>query len=146
MATVGASTKPSQNYIGDSSLETFSLVLLVNSNVARDMRDIEQTLRAVINHLIKFPNVQECKNYIEKLSKIERIVMVVSGRLGQEIVPFIHNSRQVIAIYVYCFDKQLNQAWASKFSKVILHHSEQYQSNFYNLFCLIGKSRCNSTF
>ncbi|CAF3158929.1 unnamed protein product [Rotaria sp. Silwood2] len=44
--------------------------------------------------------------------------MVVSGQLGREIVPSIHNLRQVISIYVYCFDKKRNEQWACKHAKV----------------------------
>ncbi|CAF3945779.1 unnamed protein product, partial [Rotaria sp. Silwood1] len=44
--------------------------------------------------------------------------MIVSGRLGQEIVPSIHKLRQVISIYVYCMDKEVNRKWVDKFAKV----------------------------
>ncbi|CAF3749135.1 unnamed protein product [Rotaria sp. Silwood1] len=44
--------------------------------------------------------------------------MVVSGQLGRKIVPTIHSLRQVISIYVYCFDKKRNEEWACKYAKV----------------------------
>ncbi|CAF3717048.1 unnamed protein product [Rotaria sp. Silwood1] len=44
--------------------------------------------------------------------------MIVSGRLGREIVPSIHQLQQIILIYVYCSDKESHKAWADKFSKV----------------------------
>ncbi|CAF5088812.1 unnamed protein product, partial [Rotaria sp. Silwood1] len=44
--------------------------------------------------------------------------MVVSGRLGQAIVPSIHKIRQIISIYVYCIDKERNKQWAVNFPKV----------------------------
>ncbi|CAF1196393.1 unnamed protein product [Rotaria sordida] len=44
--------------------------------------------------------------------------MIVSGRLGREIVPSIHKLRQVISIYVYCMDKRSNEQWAGNFEKV----------------------------
>ncbi|CAF1071152.1 unnamed protein product [Rotaria sordida] len=44
--------------------------------------------------------------------------MIVSGQLGKEIVPSIHNLRQVMSIYVYCMNKAINEQWASRFVKV----------------------------
>ncbi|CAF1459124.1 unnamed protein product [Adineta steineri] len=44
--------------------------------------------------------------------------MVVSGRLGREIVPLIQKVRQVISIYVYCMDEKGNKEWSRKFAKV----------------------------
>ncbi|CAF1143683.1 unnamed protein product [Rotaria sp. Silwood1] len=44
--------------------------------------------------------------------------MIVSGRLGQDIVPSIHELRQVISIYVYCMDKSRHEQWARNFAKV----------------------------
>ncbi|CAF1353988.1 unnamed protein product [Rotaria sordida] len=44
--------------------------------------------------------------------------MIVSGRLGREIVPSIHELRQVISIYVYCMDKKSHEQWACNFEKV----------------------------
>ncbi|CAF1184666.1 unnamed protein product [Rotaria sordida] len=44
--------------------------------------------------------------------------MIVSGQLGKEIVPSVHNFRQVMSIYVYCINKAINEQWASRFVKV----------------------------
>ncbi|CAF3985218.1 unnamed protein product [Rotaria sp. Silwood1] len=44
--------------------------------------------------------------------------MIVSGQLGKEIVPSVHNLQQVISIYVYCMNKEINEQWASRFTKV----------------------------
>ncbi|CAF5071208.1 unnamed protein product, partial [Rotaria sp. Silwood1] len=44
--------------------------------------------------------------------------MIVSGQLGQEIVPSIHKLQQVVSIYVYCMNKKKNEQWARTFAKV----------------------------
>ncbi|CAF4940366.1 unnamed protein product, partial [Rotaria socialis] len=88
-----------------------------NSN-AKDTRDTEQKLRSIINHLKKFQDVKQCQKFIEERSKNDRISIIVSGQFGREIVPAIHKLRQIISIYVYCFDIVLNKQWADKFSKI----------------------------
>lgn len=103
----------------NTSLETFSLVWLDRNPNENDLRNTEQQLRTIINHLKKFQTVKECLNYIGGRSQIDRIVMMVSGQLGREIVPLIHNYRHIVAVYVYCMNKKLNEEWASKFTKVI---------------------------
>ncbi len=81
-------------------------------------RNTEQKLRSIINQLKKFQDVEQCQQYIEQTSQKDRLVLIVSGRLGWEIVPSIHNIRQVISIYVYCMDKERNEQWACKYEKV----------------------------
>ncbi|CAF4959412.1 unnamed protein product, partial [Rotaria sp. Silwood1] len=99
-------------------LEIFCLIWLDTNANATEIRDTEQRLRSIINHLKKFKDVEQCQKYIEERSQKDRLVMIVSGQLGREIVPVIHQLRQVISIYVYCFDKKRNEKWACKFAKV----------------------------
>ncbi|CAF3915640.1 unnamed protein product [Rotaria sp. Silwood1] len=99
-------------------LEIFCLVWLDAGSTAKGGRDTEQQLRSIINHLRKFQDVALCQKYIHERTAKERVLMVVSGQLGREIVPSIHHLRQVISIYVYCFDKKRNEQWASKYAKV----------------------------
>ncbi|CAF1197322.1 unnamed protein product [Adineta steineri] len=102
----------------DKSLEIFSLIWL-NANVdVKDARDTEVKLRSIINHIKKFQDIKQCQQYIEQRSENGRLVIIVSGRLGREIVPYIHQLRQVISIYVYCMDKKSNEQWAYNFSKI----------------------------
>ncbi|CAF2209843.1 unnamed protein product [Rotaria magnacalcarata] len=102
----------------NQTLEIFSLIWLDANTVAKDIQAAEQKLRSVINQLKKFQDVAQCQKYIEERSNNERLLVIVSGRLGREIVPIIHKLRPVISIYVYCMDKKSNEEWASKFSKV----------------------------
>ncbi|CAF1355853.1 unnamed protein product [Rotaria sordida] len=102
----------------DMDFEIFCLIWLDANTKVTDNRETEQKLRSIINRLKKFQDVKQCQQYIEERSQNERVVMVVSGRLGSEIVPSIHKLRQVISIYVYCMDKKRNEQWANKFKKV----------------------------
>ena len=77
------------------------------------------------NQLITFENDQQCLQCIESIPKDDRIIFIVSGRLGQIIVPKIVQYRQIVSIYVYCMDREGNEKWAKKFKKV-LHHFQLY--------------------
>ncbi|CAF1502311.1 unnamed protein product [Adineta steineri] len=118
MATSNLSTDELHTFISDQELEIFCIVWLDNYTDNTDSRHTEQQLRSVINRLKKFQDVQQCKTYIEERSPTDRLIMIVSGRLGREIVPLIQKVLQVISIYVYCMDKEGNKEWSSKFAKV----------------------------
>jgi hypothetical protein len=103
----------------DDNLEIFSLIWLDSSvNQLAENLDCQRKLRTSINYLKTFENNYQCEQYIRNLSQNDRLILIVSGRLGQQILPCIHNLRQVIAIYVYCIDKQSNEQWTKKFRKV----------------------------
>ncbi|CAF3754955.1 unnamed protein product [Adineta steineri] len=118
MATAVLSNDHFYTNTDEKSLEIFSLIWLDASVNVKDTRDTEVKLRSIINHIKKFQDIKLCQHYIEQTSQKDRLVIIVSGRLGLEIVPYIHQLRQVISIYVYCMDKKNNEQWALKFAKV----------------------------
>ncbi|CAF0834236.1 unnamed protein product [Adineta steineri] len=65
-----------------------------------------------------FQDIEQFLHYIVRTSEIDRLTLIVSDQLGQEIVPHIHELRQVISIYVYCMDKNSNEQWVHKFAKI----------------------------
>jgi len=103
----------------DDNLETFSLLWLdAQVNTTEDNRQTQLKLRQIINHLKTFDDQQHCHRHILSLSPQDRLVLIVSGRCGRELVPQIHQLRQLSSIYVYCMDKQANEQWAKNFTKV----------------------------
>ena len=97
-------------------LQMFYLIWL-DSNSSDD-RHTEEKLRSIVNKLETFEDVSKCVEYIEQTSDKNQLILIVSGRLGREIVPLIENIDQVISVYVYCFDRKANEEWTSKYSKV----------------------------
>ena len=87
-------------------------------NVSVENRDVQQQLCGLINHFKAFDNTNACFNYIQNNSRNNQIILIVSGQLGREIVPRVHRLSQIMCIYVYCMNKEKNEKWAKKFSKV----------------------------
>jgi hypothetical protein len=103
----------------DENLETYCLIWLDASvNSSQQNIDAQKQLRASINHLLTFKDVDGCFECISSVPKDDRIVLIVSGKLGRIIVPKIIQFRQVISIYVYCMNKIANEEWAKDFPKV----------------------------
>ena len=79
-------------------------------------------LRGIINSLLTFDNCQSCEHFIKHQinDREEKIVLIVSGQLGQEIIENIHQLKQIISIFVFCGNKQRNELWAKNYPKVDL--------------------------
>jgi hypothetical protein len=105
--------------ITEENLETFLLYWLdADVNKSDHNKTVQHELRSIINHLKLFDDQSQCQQAIQSLSTQDRIILIVSGRLGRQIVPQIHQLRQLSSIYVYCSDKALNEEWARQFTKV----------------------------
>jgi hypothetical protein len=102
----------------NTNLETFLIVWLdANVNETQDNTKTYDELRASINCIQTFENLQAGEEYIRSI-RGENIVLIVSGGYGREIVPQIHDLIQVNCIYVYCADKARNEEWSKEYSKV----------------------------
>ena len=100
------------------NLESFACLWLDRDvETTEDNRETLQELRQVINHLLTFDNSDECEQYIRQISQ-EKVVLIVSGSLGRQVVPHLHDLPQFSACYVFCGDKQANEQWANKYQKV----------------------------
>lgn len=122
-----------ENIDADGHLETFSLIWLDSNADRSDIKETKNKLRHLINRLRLFHDVGECEKYINERPYYDRIVMVVSGKMGQQIVPFIHELQQIVSIYVYCQNRQNHEQWAGKYAKV--RSSDLDCDLFYDFFC-----------
>lgn len=106
-------------HMHDKTLETFHLVWLDDyKNKNEEWQNTQKQLRTTINHLKTFDEVCECQKYIEEISKQDRVILIVSGRLGLEVVPHIHELRQVSSIYIYSMKETENEQWTETYPKV----------------------------
>ena len=105
--------------IHDDNLESFSIFWLdAQVDTTEENRKAQQKLRQIINHLRTFDDQSQCQQFILSMPPEDRLILIISGRCGRELVPQIHQFRQLSSIYVYCFDKKANEQWAKNFSKV----------------------------
>ena len=105
----------------DENLESLSLIWLdaVVDN-SKENLEVQKQLRSIINYLKTFQDVTECENHIRSVPDGDRMLFIVSGSLGREIVPRIHKLRQILSIYIFCFDRTEHAKWSRNYTKVIL--------------------------
>ena len=105
----------------EENLELLSIVWLDKfGDATQENREIEEKLRSIINSVRVFDNCPSCLNYLQnRIDHLEKIILIVSGQLGQEILDQVHHLTQIISIFVFCGNKPKYQQWAQNYSKVI---------------------------
>ena len=78
----------------------------------------EQELRQFDSSLKLLKTIDEWKSYITSSPLEARIVLIVTGKLGEKIASDFTQFSQIIAVYIYCFDKAAHERWAKPISKV----------------------------
>jgi hypothetical protein len=82
---------------GDTNYETYFLIWLDASINSEENLAAQEKLRSFFNYLRTFDKPDECEKYIRSISSDDRIVLIVSGHFGQQLIPNIH---QVYRMFV----------------------------------------------
>jgi len=98
--------------------DAFSLIWL-DPNID-EIQLINDKFRSIAKDIKKLNTIQQCQAYLSQISANDRIIFIVSGQLGRQLVPEIHQLNQIISIYVFCMDELANRQWTSRYRKVNL--------------------------
>ncbi len=102
-----------------NNLETYSILWLDPLvNDAKEYIDAQQRLRVVINYIRTFKTSDHIEQYIQSVPEQDRIFLIINNQLGQELMPHLHQFRQIFAIYIYSHDNKRNIQWTKEFKKV----------------------------
>jgi tetratricopeptide (TPR) repeat protein len=98
------------------------LLIWLDSNIGDNNDDCHNhntvsQLRRVVNDVNTFTNGEECIEFINSMNE-EKVCMVISGSLGEHIMPQIHNMSQVDSIYIFCSNKKRHEQWIKDWSKI----------------------------
>jgi tetratricopeptide (TPR) repeat protein len=102
-----------------SSVQNVLLVWLDNS-IDTHNKECQATiteLRRVVNDIKTFTDSDQCVQFIEDINN-NKAWMIISGSLGQHIVPRVHDMPQVDAIFIFCGDKKRHEQWAKQWPKI----------------------------
>jgi len=88
------------------------------NNDSKSHQSVEEKLRDLGHHFIKFQEVTQCQKYIEKVSEGDRLMLLTTNSLGRKLTPLIHRFHQVLLIYIYYDDRRIDEHWAGQYEKV----------------------------
>jgi hypothetical protein len=97
------------------------LLIWLDNSIDEGNDDCQNTLaqlRRVINAVNIFTGGDECIEFITNNSSQEKVCMIISGALGQLIVPVVHNMSQVDSIFIFCGNRQRHEEWAKEWPKI----------------------------
>ncbi|UJR13586.1 hypothetical protein I4U23_000599 [Adineta vaga] len=96
------------------------LLIWLDSNIDDNNEDCQNTmtqLRHIVNDLNIYTDGDRCIQFIETI-KDRKGCMIISGSLGQLIVPQVHDLSEVDSIFIFCGNKQRHEGWAKEWPKI----------------------------
>ncbi|CAF1669430.1 unnamed protein product [Adineta ricciae] len=96
------------------------LLVWVDRNIDEKEQDCQNTLthlRSVVNDVNLYTQPDACLQFLNSIGD-EKAFVIISGSLGQHLVPEIHGIPQVNAIYIFCSNKSRYQNWIKNWPKV----------------------------
>jgi tetratricopeptide (TPR) repeat protein len=102
------------------------LLIWVDANIDQLKKDCQNTsaqLRNIVNDVNICTEPEQCIQFLNDIQN-EKAFIIVSGSLGQHLVPNIHAMSQVDTIYVYCGIKSRHEEWAKNWIKIKGVHTE----------------------
>ncbi|CAF0899213.1 unnamed protein product [Adineta steineri] len=96
------------------------LLIWLDSNIDETNHDCQNTitkLRRAVNDINTYTNGNQCLEFIQTIVD-KKICMIISGSLGQHIVPRVHNTSQVDSIFIFCGNKKYHEQWTKDWPKI----------------------------
>jgi len=80
--------------------------------------DIQLKLRQITDQINTFDDCDACVDYFTDMNESKRIILIISGRYADRVVPYIHDFQQFVSIYIYCVNKEVNKQGSQHYHKV----------------------------
>lgn len=113
--------KLSSQYLQNNSNLVQNVILIwLDINIVKDSsayHDTTTPLQSVVHNIRTYTDSEACIEFIQTINN-EKVCLLISGSIGQYIVPRIHAMTQVDTIFVYCGDISRHKSWASAWSKI----------------------------
>jgi hypothetical protein len=100
-------------------IENF-IIIWVDSNLHHknitddDIQTSIAALRQIVNSIIFVDTNDACIDFIDKKIKQEKIFLIISGSLGQHLIPQIKHNINLDSIYIFCMKKIKHEQWTTK--------------------------------
>ena len=96
------------------------VLVWVDAGIDQSNKDNQNTLaqlRSVVNDVTICTQSDQCIQFLNSIDD-EKAFVIISGSLGQHLVPDIHAMPQLDAIYIFCRDKSRHEQWAQNWTKI----------------------------
>ncbi|CAF1490609.1 unnamed protein product [Rotaria sp. Silwood1] len=76
-----------------------------------------QHLRNILETVTTFTVIDECIDFLSDIEN-KNVFMIISGALGQHLIPVIQECPQLVSIYIFCDNQVIHERWAKTMAKV----------------------------
>ncbi|CAF1048279.1 unnamed protein product [Adineta steineri] len=100
-------------------VENFIIVWL-DANINKSNSDIQNSLNQLqhtVNTIKIFTDIESCVNFLHGIEH-EKVFLIVSGSLGQQILPTIQHNNQLDSVYIFCHDLTKHATWVKQYKKI----------------------------
>ncbi|CAF0851961.1 unnamed protein product [Didymodactylos carnosus] len=99
--------------------QPFHLIWLANEidELKKTFPQAVTRLESIVSSVDNFSDADVFVNFLYETS-YEKILMIVTGGLGENIVPIIHGVSQLDSIFVFCHNKAVHEQWGKDWPKV----------------------------
>jgi hypothetical protein len=95
-------------------------LIWLDSNIDDHNEDYHNTisqLRRVVNTINTFIDGDQCVQFINNIDN-EKACVLISGLLGEHIVPRVHDMSQVDSIFIFCSNQNKHEQWTKEWPKI----------------------------
>ncbi|CAF3626083.1 unnamed protein product [Rotaria sp. Silwood1] len=110
-------------------------LIWLDANINKSNPDCCNTLtrlRRIVSSIDTFTAIEPCVDFLKNV-RDEKAFMVVSGSLGEKVIPIVHSMAQLDSIFVFCGNKARYEHLITKWPKVkgILTHIDMICKSLY---------------
>lgn len=96
------------------------ILLWLDTNIdaaKKEYHDLVNTLRTVVDTVKLFTDSKTFKDCLTKIEN-EKVYVLISGSVGEHIIPSIHNLPQLELVFVFCRDRSRHKLWTDQWPKI----------------------------
>ncbi|CAF1019392.1 unnamed protein product [Rotaria sordida] len=76
------------------------------------------TLPDKFGDCMEFSDESSFRRFLGRISYSPRkLILIVSGQIGETLVPDIHRRPNILSIYIYCSRREYHEQWSADYSK-----------------------------
>ncbi|UJR26873.1 hypothetical protein I4U23_008184, partial [Adineta vaga] len=96
------------------------IIIWLDTNISESNKHTQNSihqLQRIANAIKTFTEIETCLNYLNQI-KTEKIFMIVSGSIGQHILPMINDMTQLDSVYIFCNNPSKHTTWIKEYKKI----------------------------
>ena len=110
--------KNTDSYANDANETELVLLWIDPTALNEENAYLRKKLTEIYPVFKVFENPEEGQKLIHQLADAVRITLIVSGEVGKNLVPCVHDLGRIVSIFIFCVRQAEHTEWAKNYNKV----------------------------